>query len=511
MSMQSKYRYKKKAGALQEAYDAPAESAVLDEHEIDALLNIPQQAMAPPPPAAFRTAEATGEFAVNDLMRASVRAQSPSRDIQTMGVRDQLDRKPTMQQGSGLDPHWENHGGPSMFFYTVEDGKRVLMVSRSGQMEVVTGPSRVWRVGRTFRPMKHYVAHPSEFLIVRYRDGRQEHTAGPAHVWFDPREHQDVNKEEALPIADKEAVIVYSEGADGEVTRRIVHGPATFVPRPGEWLHTFSWHGNVGGRKVPGALEFQKLWLLPDQMYHDVPDVRTADDAVLTIRLMMFFELVDIEKMLATTHDPIGDFLNAATSDVVDYVGRHTFESFKQNTDKLNELPTYRQLVGRSDDIGYRINRVVYRGYGAKASLEQMHDQAIESRTRLQLEKATEQQAQELEDLKLERQIARDQKQRRDQSSQARAEIELQDMREAAEQSREQARRTFAREQAVLDAEQRDAMERQRVAREQEQLTELAKLGVDLTQYLTHDRADRVFELRGNGAGAHLHIGTDRG
>jgi len=64
----------------------------------------------------------------------------------------------------------------------------------------------------------------------------------------------------------------------------------------------------MDGKKVPaGALHFQKLWLLPDQMYHDVPDVRTADDAVLTIRLMMFFELVDIETMLSTTHDPIPD------------------------------------------------------------------------------------------------------------------------------------------------------------------------------------------------------------
>ena len=37
---------------------------------------------------------------------------------------------------------------------------------------------------------------------------------------------------------------------------------------------------------------------MPDQMYHDVPDVRTADDAVLTIHLMIFFELVDVERML---------------------------------------------------------------------------------------------------------------------------------------------------------------------------------------------------------------------
>src|SRR5262249_57955670 len=107
---------------------------------------------------------------------------------------------------------------------------------------------------------------------------------------------------------------------------------------------------------------------MPDQMYHDVVDVRTADDAVLTVRLMLFFELADIERMLDTTHDPIGDFVNAATSDVVDFTGRHDFESFKRNTTRLNELETYRQLTGRAAQCGYRINKVVYRGYGAPKS-----------------------------------------------------------------------------------------------------------------------------------------------
>jgi hypothetical protein len=105
--------------------------------------------------------------------------------------------------------------------------------------------------------------------------------------------------------------------------------------------------------------------LMPDQMYHDVTGVRTADDAVLTIRLMLFFELLDIATMLETTHDPIGDFVNAATSDVVDFTGRYDLEAFKHNTDKLNEIETYRQLAVRASQCGYRINKVVYRGYGA--------------------------------------------------------------------------------------------------------------------------------------------------
>src|SRR5207248_7456637 len=124
-------------------------------------------------------------------------------------------------------------------------------------------------------------------------------------------------------------------------------------------LPTFRWHASRGGsrcvHKVSNALVVQKLWLMPDQMYHDVTDVRTSDDAVLTIRLMIFFELTDIDRMLDATHDPIGDFVNAATSDVVAFTGRYDFEQFKRNTAPLNELDAYKQLLSRAAQCGYRI------------------------------------------------------------------------------------------------------------------------------------------------------------
>ena len=76
-----------------------------------------------------------------------------------------------------------------MFFYTIDEGHKVLARNRNGRMQVISGPARVWAGGRTFTPMKHFVAHPGQFLEVRFRDGRQQHVAGPAEVWFDPREH----------------------------------------------------------------------------------------------------------------------------------------------------------------------------------------------------------------------------------------------------------------------------------------------------------------------------------
>ncbi len=405
-----------------------------------------------------------------------------------------------------------------MFFYTVQEGQRAQVIYTSGRVELVSGPQRIFWWGKRVEPMQRYVAHPGEFLIVRFRDGRQEHLAGPANVWFDPREHLEITREDALQIAGKEAVVVYARDAgSGLVARRIVHGPATFVPAAGEWLHTFSWHGSRGAshgyEKVPNALVFQKLWLMPDQMYHDVPDVRTSDDAVLTIRLMLFFELADVEKMLETTHDPIGDFVNAATSDVVDFVSRHDLDGFKKHTDRLNELAAYPQLVARCAQCGYRINKVVYRGYGAPESLQRMHDEAIESRTRLQLERATQEQAHDLEDSKQARAMARATREREAQTAQTEHQLEQERRKREGELTNDQARREFAREQARLDEESRRAQRTAQASAERAHLEGLRTMGVDLTKLLAERRPDQVLEVRGSGAGGatHLHVSPTEG
>jgi hypothetical protein len=412
----------------------------------------------------------------------------------------------TYRYASG--PH-QGPGRRGMLFYTVDEGQRVLMRRRNGTMQIVEGPQRVWAWGRSFKPMQHFVAHPDKFLTVRFRDGRQEHIPGPAEIWLDPLHHLGIGSEDALQIAAKEAVVVYSRG-DNVVKRRVVLGPALFVPQPGEWLHTFSWHASKGGsagvHKVANALVFQKLWLMPDQMYHDVHDVRTADDAVLSVRLMIFFELTDIERMLDATHDPIGDFVNAATSDVVEFTGRHNFEQFKRNTEKLNEMDTYRQLLGRAAQCGYRINKVVYRGYGTAPALQQMHDHAIEARTKLQLDRATEEQTQDLEDYKLAAQLARAGKRRTEQTGEVEHDIELARKRQEAELRQREAQHTAAREARRLEAEMQLEARRRQDAQQREHLAALRELGVDLTAFLTQARADRVIELRGATPATHVHL-----
>src|SRR5215213_1987518 len=314
------------------------------------------------------------------------------------------------------------------------------------------------------------------------------------------------------------------------------------MPAGNEWLHEFSWHGSDPQnprRKVPGAVRFNKLRVIPDQTYFDVEAVRTADDALLVVKLMIFFELTDIETMLDRTHDPVADFINAVTADVMDFAATLTFDCFKQRAEALNDLATYKQLAHRAERIGYRVSKVVHRGYEASGKLQAMHDNAIEARTKLRLEADTETQAQELADLKLQREMNRADKRRQMEEQdlthanrlkrlahdeelrrqQAVREAELAAKQKAGEADLEAKRRTAEfdldnrRRGNELEVEHLKEKTRERLAL----LQAMQGMRVDLTRYLIaqYQHPDRHIRIDGGGLAKgtsrlHLHDGLDR-
>jgi hypothetical protein len=243
-------------------------------------------------------------------------------------------------------------------------------------------------------------------------------------------------------------------------------------------------------------------------MYVDVDDVRTADDALIIVKLMLFFELADIDRMLDQTHDPIADFLNAVTADVIEFAGQLPFESFKAKTERLNDLETYRNLVTRSERIGFRISKVVYRGYEASLKLQDMHDDAIEKRTGLKLEAETERQAQELADLKLQREAARDEMRRnieRDQAGHKR-ELAREEHTERIRQQQAEAEQQATGQRLINEVEidHLQAKDDQKLAT----LDRIRSMEVDMTRYLVaqYQHPDRLIRIDGGNNGQQFHL-----
>lgn len=101
---------------------------------------------------------------------------------------------------------------------------------------------------------------------------------------------------------------------------------------------------------------------------------------------MLFYEIKDVERMLATTQDPIADFINCVQADVIAFASQLSYLEFIEKASKLNELNNYPQLTGCAKRMGYEVSKVVFRGYFASEKLQKMHDNAIEKRTQLKIQ-----------------------------------------------------------------------------------------------------------------------------
>lgn len=444
------------------------------------------------------------------------------------------------------------------------------LVYLTGKFERMDGPCTV-----TMDPFVHstvevktprrYVASQSQYLVVQHKDGRLDHLRGPQEMCLHPLQHEKIETHESIKLAANEAIVVYRrlEGATrGEgaptltaklevlpvvgapaasangkgkkstpllvaeaagqegathVERRVVHGPAVFMPDHNEWLHTFSWHGSIkdgkgsktgyaGDVKVPHALSFQVIRAMPDQMYLSVREVRTTDDAALTVHIMIFYELKSIETMLDNTNDMIGDFVSSATADVMTFASQLTYEGFLQQTSKLSEVSYFPILSSRMEQTGNELLKVVYRGYGASSQLQEMHDQAISRRTKLRLEADAAREEQEKRAMELRCRHERSKQEHELEEEAAKHKLGVVSMqkeqeRKLKDEERAQALR-YAQEEAQLEIERERALHDEELRRqkeaaeleasrmsqalnaEQAKYAALKEMGVDLTQYL---------------------------
>jgi len=355
-------------------------------------------------------------------------------------------------------------------FKTIEAGEQALIKNHLGKAKLVVGPARVTLWRSSVEKLYPYFADETQYLEVNVKNGPRECHIGPVQMFLNPVEIDSIHIRDVVLVSANEALVVYrnngsAKDVDPETKaekfdRMVLYGPMRYVPKPGEWIHEFSWHGEEKSsspqqgsgkaRKVPGALKFKLLRTIADQFYYNVTEVRTKDDTMITVKLMIFFQLVNINKMLDNTHDPIADFINACCSDTIQYCSGLTYEEFVDNTSKMNDLETFKQLTSRAETIGYKVSKVVFRGFHSSEALQNMHDKAIHERTRLRLEADTENHRQCLLDLRLNKEEERSAKERE-------LEMEKEEHQRQMEQARhqEQLRREAAEEdhsQKMLDS-----------------------------------------------------------
>src|SRR5215472_1774148 len=115
-------------------------------------------------------------------------------------------------------------------FKTIRRGERVALWGPWGEVRFVDGPKLLFLFRERVEYLRNFSAEAHQYLAVRFVDGRVEHLRGPADLWFNPAEHQAITVENAIPIDAHEALVVYQRQKNEVIARRVLNGPAQYVP-----------------------------------------------------------------------------------------------------------------------------------------------------------------------------------------------------------------------------------------------------------------------------------------
>lgn len=374
-----------------------------------------------------------------------------------------------------------------MKFKTVREGQQAVILNHLGEGELIVGPKRVFLFRKRFKLLTHYSASSIEYLVIQEKDGTVYHKPGPCEVFNNPLLYDRVRVQKAIQLDANIVIVIYKRLPNSSVQRRIIEGSAVVIPEAEEWLHEFVWHGadpNNKARMVPGQRRFTQLPVVPDHFYYNVREVRTNDDTMITVKVMVFYVVVEVLKMLDTTHDPIADIINALCADVISFVSKLSYAQFVEETSQLSNMETYPQLQQRTERIGFRVDKVVYRGYHASDQMQEMQNNAIESRTRLRLEGEMEDMHQNLTSLKLNKEEARAGLKKQMEASRLQHKQRMEQLKQQHELEQQQLRHTQNLELRSVETAARLERDKEDDERKLDFLTRLSELNVNVTDYL---------------------------
>ncbi|KAH3760711.1 hypothetical protein Pelo_7456 [Pelomyxa schiedti] len=408
---------------------------------------------------------------------------------------------------------------------TVKRGECCATWNLSGEYSVHEGPVRIWMFCSEVAFLDRATAGPNQYLVVKRRDGVQENIPGPYSMFKDPVIHVSVDVCDSIALDASELCVIYSQPTAGEAAtaaaasshshssssdevemttttsthkqkhkhkgkdkdnlppagtgvRRLLRGPDNFIPTSTERAHQFEWSPADPNAKT--KVTFQKLKLIVQSLKCVVEGVRTTDKILLAVEVMIFWDIVDVERMLDNTSDPVGEIRAATAADIVSFGSNHSYESLLSNTPQLSELDPYRMLVTRATAFGVAIRKVIYNGYRAEAGVQRVHDHALETRAKLKAEHEQNEHEQAQIDLKLKHEFERTKREgehnalmREQAEIQERFNLEMEKVKHAAALQRKQ------------QEEELEQMARRRAHETDVAFyKELANIGVNVTQYL---------------------------
>lgn len=132
---------------------------------------------------------------------------------------------------------------------TVKEGEAAVVWARNGAAREIVGPSIERMFYSTIRFLTRHTVTPGQYLVITHKAGNVEHLLGPTTVYENPIKHASIAKHNALRLdSERDCIVVVtrsteaiSSKAGAVFSRRVIAGPAQFIPTEAESVVTFSW------------------------------------------------------------------------------------------------------------------------------------------------------------------------------------------------------------------------------------------------------------------------------
>lgn len=331
---------------------------------------------------------------------------------------------------------------------TIKAGEAAAIWNMNGEHREVVGPRLVRLLYSTIRFLDRHIAGPNEYLVVTHIDGRIEHVRGPTAMFCNPVKHQSVVVKKGVVLASPlECLVVYQQGkanttpleavpsindadlgaskevafekalqrkssniGSDHVSRRVMVGPTLFTPEVGEWMHKFVWTSLESGKKEKET--FSVLNTGARRWDVAIP-FRTADSVKITARLSLEFRINSLPSLLDGCQDPIAALQSLLKADLGEFGtlirsdDLLTTEARNKIAIQVGDLATYKKLTDGATHMGINVVGLCLHGIDASEGMQKQYNHAIETKAKLEANRAIAAQKQEMADLELSNQQRR--------------------------------------------------------------------------------------------------------
>ena len=228
-----------------------------------------------------------------------------------------------------------------------------LLDEATGEIRVERGENIVY-----LSPTEEVITEPQKGInvddktavIVRDIPTGQQRLVIEKQVFIPESNEEVVTATKLIQLEDHETIVIKER--DGSYTFR--HGTddtRAFFLEPYTEIVCFWW--SSGLYKDARSLKICRLDSRPKFMWYEF-EVRTKDNVELCLGITFFWQIVDVEKMIATTDDTTGDVCSHARSSIIQSISRVTLEDFLANFNATVESA----VIGTEDPF-YDVRGVV--------------------------------------------------------------------------------------------------------------------------------------------------------